>query len=207
MWLFTSIAACMILIIISFLSGILSVLAPCVLPVLPVIFSGSLSGEHGSRTWRIIIAMMISIVAFTFLLKVSTLFISIDPSFWTTVSSAIIIIYGLLLLFPEIRDRISFWLHLDRVNTLTEKASSTGGRWGDILLGMSLGPLFSTCSPTYALLFSTVLPVSLTLGLICMIAYAFGFGGFLRILVKGGRSLIKRFYGVSDSHSFLKRFL
>lgn len=174
----------MVLIIISFLSGMLSVLAPCVLPVLPVIFSGSLSGENGSKTWRIITAMMISIVAFTFLLKVSTLFISIDPAFRTTISSGIIITYGVLLLFPEIWERISFWLHLDRVNTLTEKASSTGGRWGDVLLGMSLGPLFSTCSPTYALLFSTVLPVSLTLGLVCMVAYAFGFGGFLWVLVR-----------------------
>ncbi len=197
----------MILIIISFLAGILSVLAPCVLPVIPVIFSGSLAGNKGSQTRRIIVSMMISIVLFTFLLKVSTLFISIDPHFWTTVSSAIIMLYGLVLIFPQVWEKLSMWLRLDRVNTLSDQASHKQWVWGDILLGASLWPIFSTCSPTYALLFSTVLPINLTLGLICMIAYALGFGGFLWILVKGGKSLIKKFYGVSDSHSLLKKVL
>ena len=107
--------------------------------------------------------MMISIVLFTFLLKVSALFIAIDPSFRTTVSAVIIIAYGLILIFPIIWEKISIALRLDRANQLAEVASEKQGFWGDILLGASLGPIFSTCSPTYALLLSTILPINLSL--------------------------------------------
>lgn len=197
----------MILIIISFFAGILSVLAPCVLPVVPVIFSWTLSWRGNSQTRRVMVSMMVSIVLFTFLLKASTLFINVSPSFWTSVSVIIIIWYGLTLVFPIIWEKISMLLHLDRANQLAEVAGDKQGFWGDILLGASLGPIFASCSPTYALLLSTVLPVNLSLWLISMIVYALGFGWFLYVLVKGWKSVIRKFYGVSDSNSRLKRIL
>lgn len=127
---------------------------------------------------------MISIIAFTFLLKVSSLLIDINPNVWLIVSSVIITLYGLVLIFPATRDSISTKLGLSRVNSLAETAENKGGFWGDVLLGASLGPIFSTCSPTYVLLFSTILPINLGLAVICMIVYVLGFGGFLAILVK-----------------------
>jgi cytochrome c-type biogenesis protein len=174
----------MTLIIISFVAGLLSVLAPCVLPVIPVIFGGSLSGNTGSKAWRIILSMMISILLFTLLLKVSSLFLNIDPAVWTWISGVIIGLYGLVLIWPQLRERFSMTLKLDRINAVADGASAKGGLRGDILLGASLGPIFSTCSPTYVLLFSTVLPINFGLALICMIVYVLGFGGFLALLVK-----------------------
>lgn len=66
-------------------------------------------------------------------------------------------------MFPIIWERISMALRLDRANQLAEVASEKKGFLGDVLLGASLGPIFATCSPTYALLFSTVLPINLGL--------------------------------------------
>lgn len=69
----------MTLFIVSFLAGVLTILAPCVLPVLPVILAGSL-GEKGRWYPHIIIfSLALSVVIFTVLLKVSTLFIDIPP--------------------------------------------------------------------------------------------------------------------------------
>lgn len=90
---------------------------------------------------------------------------------------------------------------------MAETAENKGGFWGDVLLGASLGPIFSTCSPTYVLLFSTILPINLGLAVICMIVYVLGFGGFLAILVKWGRGLIKKFYKVADNRGGFKKIL
>lgn len=197
----------MVLIIVSFLAGVLSVLAPCVLPVIPVIFGGSLSSNSRSKSWRIITAMMISIVLFTLLLKVSTMFINVDPQVRVRVSSSIIILYGLMLVRPGRRESIFSWLRLSRVHNTVDRASDIGGLRGDILLGASLGPIFSTCSPTYVILFSTVLPTHFTLAIFCMIAYVIGFGGLLALLVRWWRSLVRRLYGLSDSRGAFKRTL
>ena len=67
--------------------------------------------------------MMISIVVFTFLLKASTLFITIDPAIRTTVSAVIILAYGLVLIFPILWEKLSAKMRLDRFNTIADKAS------------------------------------------------------------------------------------
>jgi cytochrome c-type biogenesis protein len=46
----------MLLLLISFIAGILTVLAPCVLPLLPVIIGGSLSGNTKQKSRPYIIA-------------------------------------------------------------------------------------------------------------------------------------------------------
>ena len=61
-----------VLLITSFLAGILTVAAPCVLPLLPVIVGGSLMDEHRSRPLIIAVSLALSVILFTLLLKVFT---------------------------------------------------------------------------------------------------------------------------------------
>lgn len=75
-----------IIILISFFSGILTVLAPCVLPLLPVILGGSLAGQSKKRPYVIIASLILSLLLFTLLLKASTVLIDVDPIVWDYVA-------------------------------------------------------------------------------------------------------------------------
>ncbi len=80
----------MFLFFIVIFAGILSVLAPCVLPVLPIILAGSIA-ESGRKAPLIIIgSLVISIIVFTGLLKASTVFIMVSPDFWTYLSAGLV---------------------------------------------------------------------------------------------------------------------
>ncbi len=74
------------IILISFFSGILTVLAPCVLPLLPVILGGSLAGQSKKRPYVIIASLILSLLLFTLLLKASTVLIDVDPIVWDYVA-------------------------------------------------------------------------------------------------------------------------
>jgi len=65
----------MLFLLLSFLAGVLTILAPCVLPVLPVIIGGSLSTTKGEkyRPYVIAASLAASIIGFTLLLKVQYL--------------------------------------------------------------------------------------------------------------------------------------
>ena len=69
----------MTLLIISSIAGILTVLAPCILPLLPVIVGRSITDSTLSkrRLFVVVVSLGLSIILFTLLLKVSTLFIDI----------------------------------------------------------------------------------------------------------------------------------
>ena len=100
----------MTLLIISFIAGVLTILAPCILPLLPVIVGRSVSDSTISkrRIFVIVISLGISVILFTLILKVSTLFVNIPQDFWKYISGGIIFIFGLVTLFPSLWENIPF---------------------------------------------------------------------------------------------------
>jgi cytochrome c biogenesis protein CcdA len=70
------------------------VLAPCVLPILPVILSSTLQDtENKKKSYIIIVSLAFSIAIFTLALKTTTLFIQVPGSFWKYMSGGIILFF------------------------------------------------------------------------------------------------------------------
>lgn len=186
----------MFLLLISFIAGVLTALAPCVLPLLPVIVGGSMtaSGEQGSSKRRaLVIALSLgaSVILFTLLLKVSTIFINVPPSFWTIFSGTILIVFGTVMVFPRLWDSLGFVNLMNRSsNQLLATGYQKNSFWGDVIMGAALGPVFSSCSPTYFVILATVLPTSLAVGLLNLFVYALGLSGFLLIIALAGQKLV-----------------
>ncbi len=199
----------MILFILSFIAGVLTVLAPCTLPLLPVIVGSSVGGGDNKRKALVIsLSLGFSVIIFTLILKFSTAFISIPQVFWTNISGGIIILFGLISLFPKLWENIPFVSSLSTgSNKLLGVGYSKNSFWGDVIIGASLGPVFSTCSPTYFVVLATVLPQSLTAGLLDLFAYAFGLSGSLLLLSVLGQKIISKIGGISDTHGLFRRIL
>jgi cytochrome c biogenesis protein CcdA/thiol-disulfide isomerase/thioredoxin len=202
----------MLLLVLSFFSGALTVLAPCILPLLPVIVGGSVgaTGEVASKrkVLVIVLSLGLSVVVFTLLLKVSSALIAIPPDFWTWVSGGIVMVFGFTLLFPGLWERIPF---IAKLNASSNQLVSTGYRrksfWGDVLIGSSLGPVFSSCSPTYFVVLATVLPENFVLGLAYLFAYAAGLCLMLLAVGLAGQKLADRLGFVADPRGKFKRAL
>ena len=197
----------MSLLIVSFLAGMLSVLAPCVLPVLPIILGSSLGVKKRYRPLVIILSTGFFITFFTVLLKVSSSLVAIPQSFRTGLSTTIIILYGLTLIRPALRERVAAGMGLHNANKLASDAKKQGGLLGDILLGASLGPIFASCSPTYAILLSVVFPKSFALGLTYTLVYSLGFAVLLSVFAYGGRAIIQKFSRASSPNGLFKKIL
>ena len=194
-------------ILLSFLAGILTVFAPCVFTLLPVILGSSLEGSKINKPITIISSLSISIIIFTLVLKASTVLINVPLSFWNIISGGIILFIGVITIFPNIWDNLSYRLNLSsKSNTALQKFTRKNSLIGDILTGAALGPVFSSCSPTYALILATVLPQNFTSGLINLIVYSIGLGLTLLLISILGQKLIKRLEWAVNPHGIFKRF-
>jgi len=195
-------------IFLSFIAGILTILAPCSFTLLPVIVGGSAAGQNKWRPFVIIASLSISILLFTLLLKVSTIFLNVNPLFWQIVSGGILISFGLISLFPDIWNQISLKLNLARSSdSLLEKAKEKEGFWGAVLLGASLGPVFSSCSPTYAIIISTTFRTNLTEAIINMVVYVIGIALVMSLVAFLGQRLIKKLRWAVNPKGLFKRIL
>ena len=198
----------MFLLLVSFIAGVLTILAPCVLPILPVIIGGTLQNGTKRNPYLITAALAGSIVVFTLILKLSTAFINIPQSFWSLVSGGIIIVFGLASLFPAQWQKLSFKLEFGRKSDeLLHESAQVNSRFGDVLLGAALGPVFSSCSPTYFLILATVLPASLLLGTVYLIAYAFGLAVTLLAISLLGQKFIARAKWAANPAGWFRRLL
>lgn len=206
------------LLILSFLAGVLTVAAPCVLPLLPVIVGGSIvrGGEDSSndpqRDWMrplvICGSLVVSVVVFTLLLKATTALLGIPQVVWSGISGLIIVALGVYFIRPQIWDGISAQLNLSgRSGRRLTKAKERGGLGGDILLGAALGPAFNSCSPTYALIVATILPASLGAGLGYLAAYALGLGGTLLVIAYAGQGLVKKLGWLSNPNGAFRNVI
>jgi cytochrome c biogenesis protein CcdA/thiol-disulfide isomerase/thioredoxin len=201
----------MLLLLSAFIAGILTVLAPCVLPLLPVIIGGSVSGNTNDkrRPLLITVSLAVSLFLFTLLLKTTTLFINIPPRALSIFSGVIIITLGLVTLFPKVYATImlKFGIEQKSQELLAEGAKNKNEVLGPILTGAALGPVFSSCSPVYAYILATVLPASFGQAIVYMIAYIIGLALVLLLISSYGQRLIRKLKFVAKPNGWFQRSL
>ncbi|MFI5240462.1 MAG: cytochrome c biogenesis protein DipZ [Candidatus Saccharimonadia bacterium] len=195
-------------VLIAFLAGWLTVLAPCVLPLLPIILGGSLVGRDPKRPYIIVAALAVSLFVFTVLLKVLSVFLNVPPTIWSDLSGGIIIAVGIVTLWPRLYDEVIGARVSRRANSWLGRAVKTkNGLLAPILTGFALGPVFSSCSPTYALLVATILPSNVWRGLGYLTAYELGLCLFLLSIAIAGRRLIGRIDWAINPDGWFRRVL
>jgi len=210
-------------------AGVLTTLAPCVLPLLPVVVGGSLghtpeppaapAGETLTRTRRRVLAghqravvvtasLGLSVIAFTLLLKVSTALIGLPLELWQVLSGGVLLLLGATQLFPTAWDAISTRLMLGaRAGNQLSHAGTRDGITGAMLTGAALGPVFSSCSPLYAYLVVTLIPAEPLFGMTLLLTYVLGLCGTLLTIAILGQRAIGRLRWAADPHSRFRRTL
>jgi cytochrome c-type biogenesis protein len=205
----------MTLLILSFVVGILTVAAPCILPLLPVIVGGTIarSGEdekEQKKLWYrplvIAASLALSVIIFTLLLKFTTALLGVPQMTWQIISGVIVMLLGVHFLKPDIWERVP---GVNQLNLSSNKflGDSYARRnvSGDILIGFSLGPVFSSCSPTYALIVASVLPASFIEGLAYLVAYALGLSGTLLLVAYLGQGIVTKLKWLSNPNGWFRR--
>lgn len=190
---------------VSFLAGALTVLAPCILPILPVILvRSSAAADDNSPSWLhpavVVGSLAVSVIVFSLLLKASTALLGVPQEVWQYVSGGIVAVFGLLLLFPEawaqIAARIPFFQKASGLASAGYKKKSLAG---SALIGLALGPIFNSCSPTYALIVAGILPVTFAEGFVYLVAYTLGLAAILLVIAFAGQRATKALGWLANS--------
>ncbi len=202
------------LIILSFVAGALTVLAPCILPLLPVIIGGSsLSTEKNetnslSHAIVICVSLALSILVFSLLLKASTLLLGIPQFAWRAISGIIVVLFGINLIFPILWAKVSIKLGIEnKSNRFLGQSTKKKGIMRDVLIGAALGPVFASCSPTYALIVATILPQSFVNGFIYLAIYCLGLASVLLAIGIAGQTLVKKLGWAANPNGWFRKTL
>lgn len=179
-----------ILLIFAFLAGIVTVLSPCILPVLPIVLSGSV-GEGKKRPLGIIAGFITSFTFFTLFLSTIVTRTGISADALRTFSVLVVIVFGLSLLIP------AFTKQLEKLFTLFSRfgpSSQAHGFGGGFAIGLSLGLVWTPCvGPILASVISLAITGTVTgSAFLITLAYAIGTGLPMLAITYGGRNLLQK---------------
>ena len=192
----------MLLIVLAYLGGVLTILSPCILPVLPFVFSRA--GQSFARSGLPLLAGM----AVTFALAAS---LAAVGGGWVVAANqygrwaalALVALFALTLLMPRLAERMMHPL-VSAGNRLTETAQAGGPRPGaSFLLGIATGLLWAPCAgPILGLVLTgaALQGASLDTSLL-LLAYAAGAATSLAVaLLVGGKvyAAMKRSLGAGE---------
>lgn len=203
----------MAVLILSFVAGVLTVAAPCILPLLPVIIGGSIieaGTEKPQRQWLkpviITVSLVLSVIAFSMLLKATTLLLGVPQVVWQIISGVIVMLFGAYYLWPHGYELASAYSGFNaKATVLLGKAGRKNTYLSAVLIGAALGPVFNSCSPTYSLIVAAILPASFIKGFIYLCAYAIGLGATLLLIAFLGQAFTAKLRWLSNPKGWFKR--
>jgi cytochrome c biogenesis protein CcdA/thiol-disulfide isomerase/thioredoxin len=180
----------MILLILAFLGGILTIISPCILPVLPFVFAKADQPFRKSGL-PLLAGMAVTFAAFAALATAGGGWIVRANQYGRDVSLVVLAIFGLTLLWPALADRLSRpFVHLGSslANSSNSESSPSMGR--SLLLGVATGLLWAPCAgPILGLVLTgAALEGNSTRTVFLLLAYAAGAATSLAVaLLAGGR--------------------
>ncbi|GEP09917.1 cytochrome c biogenesis CcdA family protein [Methylobacterium gnaphalii] len=169
----------------AFLAGILSVLSPCVLPLLPLVL-GAAAGEHRYGPAVLAAGLAISFVAIGLFVATIGFSLGLDTDVFRFAAAVLMMLVGLVLILPALQTRLTS--ALGPLSDWTERrfgGFSKAGLLGQFGLGLLLGAVWSPCvGPTLGAA-SLLASQSRDLGGVAATMLVFGLGSALPLLVAG----------------------
>ncbi|HED3852092.1 cytochrome c biogenesis protein/redoxin [Enterobacter soli] len=175
--------------IVAFLGGMISLLSPCTLPVIPLLFAG-FQGQR-RHLLALFTGMIVMFTLVAMLVTVASEWIVNATLVGRWVALLVLAIAALALIFPQFAQRIA-GPAVSAGNALNNRSTQTRGMLSAFLAGLAVGLLWSPCAgPILGAIFSINIAghSSITTGAL-LIAYGGGCALMLALLAAGGRTLM-----------------
>lgn len=179
------------------LAGTLSVLSPCVLPLIPIVL-GAAVGEHRFGPAALAAGLALSFVTIGLFVATIGFSIGLDLDVFRSVAAVLLIVMGAVLLIPRVQEQVAAAAG-PVGNWMQAQAGEVPGRGlgKQFTVGVLLGAVWSPCvGPTLGAA-SLLAARAENLGLVGLTMFAFGIGAALPLLLIGmmSREAMSRWRG------------
>ncbi|MDA9439343.1 cytochrome C biogenesis protein [Bradyrhizobium sp. CCBAU 51745] len=179
-------------------AGILTIAAPCTLPMLPILLGASIGHSSRARPAMIALGFVVSFSAVALLLGALTRLFDFDPNLLREAAAFLLLGFGLLMLWPApfewLSIRLNGWLNLSAAGGAPRE-----GALGGLLLGTTLGLVWTPCAGPVLGSILTLVATSRNLAWAgtLLVAYAIGAAIPMLAIAYGGQAATTRVRSLS----------
>ncbi len=133
----------LILLAFAFLSGVVTIAAPCIWPLLPIVLSSS-SLEGHRRPFGLTLGILVSFGVITLSISYLVHLLGLDASLLRTLAVVVLAFLGATLLLPRLSELVEGWV--SRFSGNATWAASGTGFWPGFVSGLPLGIVWAPCA-------------------------------------------------------------
>ncbi len=196
----------MIQVLFAFLAGILTIAAPCILPMLPIILGASVGQRSKVRPLFIVIGFVVSFAAASLILSALVTHLGLSPNFIRNIAIVLLLIFAIFMIWP-----LPFELLTAKLSGFINKASEVGnarkGNSGAFILGLVLGIVWTPCAGPVLGTILTLVATQGTTGMasLLVLVYALGAGIPMLVIAYGSQWLTTKVRGLVKYSSRLQQ--
>ncbi len=183
----------LLLILFAFFSGLVTILAPCIWPLLPIILSSSIAHKGKLRPLGITSGILLSFSIFTLCISFFVNALHLDPNIIRIAAVIILVLLGIMMIVPALSRYIE-GLASRLSGRFGGGVQSGTGFSGGFILGLSLGIIWSPCAGPILAAIATLAALGKVTSLVILItvSYVIGVGIPLLLFAYGGQWIVKK---------------
>lgn len=194
----------------AFIEGLALIFSPCILPILPIVLSGSLTGSK-ARPLGIVTGFVVSFALFTLFSRAMVTSLNINPDHIRDFSLIVLILLGMVMLSARLSERFNLFAQsLAQVGSSWQFANNQeGGFWGGVIFGCLVGLIWAPCAGPVlaAVIVQVVLQQSHWVSVLTVIAFALGVGLPMLMIALIGRQVLSHVNFLRGHSQLIQAFL
>jgi cytochrome c-type biogenesis protein len=196
----------MLNLVLALLAGVLTVVAPCTLPMLPILLGASVGQTSKARPAMIALGFVISFSAAALLLSAIIDIFDFDPNVLRTGAAMLLLGFGLLMIWPAPFEWLSIRFS-GLASSSAGNATSSPGIIGGFVLGTTLGLVWTPCAGPVLGSILTVVATSkdTAWASALLVVYAIGAALPMLAIAYGGQAVTTRVRSVARISPRLQR--
>ncbi len=194
----------------AFLEGFALIISPCILPILPIILSGSLEGGK-KRPLGIIIGFVLVFALFTLFSKKLVELSGLDLNLIRNISFVLLLALGIVMISTYLTEKFS---HLTQRlanvgSSFTVVNNPEGGFFSGILFGGLVGFIWTPCAGPIlaAVIVQTVIQQTTLNSFLTLLSFGIGAAVPMLIIALLGRRILTQFSFFRNRASFFRKIL
>lgn len=179
----------------AFLEGLALIISPCILPILPIILSGSITGSK-KRPIGIILGFVLTFALFTFFSRQLVQYTGIDLVLIRHISYGLLILFGIVMISSTLTERFSLLTQrLTRVGSSLSSANDVqGGFISGVIFGGLVGLIWTPCAGPIlaAVIVQTVIQQTTFASFLTILSFGVGAAVPMLVIALFGRRIMTR---------------
>lgn len=180
-------------VLLALFAGILTIAAPCTLPVLPILLGASIGQRAGARPAFIIGGFVVSFAFVALGLNTLATALDFEPDVLRKVGLALLTVFGVLMIWPAAFERLASPL-ANAGDAAHRFVTAADSNVGGLLLGTTLGLIWTPCAGPVlgAILTAIATSPDPARGRLLLLTFTLGAGLSMLAIAYGGQAISTR---------------